>query len=398
MSGLLLRAATSVFLCAVLVLPSPAHALPPMEQQLLWTNPLQPVAGAPVQLLFASDAVQGYAYTFEHAEIEGDTLVLVYQLSGTVTGTDIVVEQRVFTATVPGLPAGSYPVVMRQVHESGSIDDALGALQVVSSSNARDIVPAEGYWSSQQQPGSGLFLERRGDLLSVALYSYNTHRNLQPGWWLGTGSSKADTWLVPLLEFHQGSCLGCTDYAPPSSHEPDDALRLRFESARRALVDINGSATVPVVSTPYGVDYLDTPLADSVDATWGPLSLPDLRGEWVFAIEEPDARKDSLRLRFDILEHTEDGVVFRAGEDARLTCRSASSDRRAGCGYEWTGLIFSSPPPNLFPTDPAWFALGDIEEDRMRGTVRIGEQEFHVRAFRLPVADPVSAADADAAN
>ena len=188
------------------------------------------------------------------------------------------------------------------------------------------------------------------------------------------------------------------DYAAPHSYVPDDALRLRFESARRALVDVNGSATVPVVSTPYGVEYLDVPLADSVDATWGPLRLPDLRGEWVFAIEQADARKDPLRLHFDILERTDDAVVFRAGQDARLSCRSATVERRAGCEYLWTGFVFSPMPPNLFPLGPVWFALGDIEEDRMRGTVMIGEHEVDVRAFRLPTADPATVVHRDAAH
>jgi len=172
------------------------------------------------------------------------------------------------------------------------------------------------------------------------------------------------------------------------------ALQLRFESARRAWLDIGptGSApAVPVISLPFGAAYIPHALSDSVDDAFGSLPLPDLRGRWMFAIEgAADTPSQTRSIRLDQWTLEGDAIRFTGNED--VVCRSATQDQRAGCTF--LGSIVLDPPPPE-PIDSflshGWFVpLGDLEEDRMRGVFEADGQTWRVQGFRTdpPPLDP----------
>ena len=373
-----------------MVLPTGgAVALPFLEPDLVWTAPASPVAGSPTQVLFEFFGTDGYRAVLRQVSLEGSRVVVEYDLTGEITGTDVVLYQTVYAATLPPLETGTYTLVWRGHGADGSSHDEEIATIGVSAGTPTIARPAQGYWAAPDEPGSGLFLEQKGDVLAVALYSFSGRAASPSQWWLGAAPVLASDVLLALHTFTDGTCLGCPGTGPQQRDNPA-ALRMRFESARRAWVDINGSATVPMTSLPYGAAYVPVALADPLDAEFGPLPLPDLLGEWVFAIED-DFFAFPIRLDFNELALGEDSAEFRQGEDARIQCVGADGTRGAGCEYQWTGLIFTSPPPGTFPYT-AWFDLGDIEEDRMQGIATWQGRQLRVRAFRIDERETVTPA------
>ena len=129
--------------------------------------------------------------------------------------------------------------------------------------------------------------------------------------------------------------------------------------------------------------YIPHPLVDSVDDSFGPLPLPDLRGRWVFGIEGADAPLVSLDVRLEDWTLGEDEVLRFSGT-VEVECTSATEDRRAGCQFR-PGLLFSPPPPEPLATfyNTGWFGLlGDIEEDRIRGSFEADGQAWRVQGYR----------------
>lgn len=374
-----------IVLLAAMLASSPVHAI-------LWTEPAPAVAGEPTRVVFLAGAGEA-----PEVVVEGDRILIVLRCEEMLcfpTPPPAVVE-----AVLPALDAGTYALATADPGNDGPVvRSELGTLEVVAAvERAPRLLPAEGYWSSPGRAGSGLFLERRGELLAVSSYSYAGSEGM-PSWLLATGSHSGDSVPFRMLTFSGGDCLGCPGHSPTElSGLSLIALRLRFESARRAWLDRIGyggaPATIPLVSLPYGAEYLPVTLTDTVDDEFGPLPLPDLRGRWVFAIEGPDARDEHLVFE---LSHTtiEGGVVVfshTATGAPRLTCQSASDERRAGCVHD-TGIAFSPPPPEplgTFYQSGVFFPLGDIEEDRMRGVIEDDGQTWRVRGVRISAPPPV---------
>lgn len=227
---------------------------------------------------------------------------------------------------------------------------------------AHAVDPAEGFWAGTAAPGSGLSLERRGDLWAVAVYGYDDGGGVPSpaAWWLGTGRLEDDVLAVDAQAYQGGACIGCPGAAPSVRAGGNRTVRMHFQSARRALVAVDDGAAVAMTSLPYGGGYVDTTLADDVDAVYGSLPLPDLRGRWVLALDD-GAEVRPLHLT---ALTAADGVVQFSGATDTVTCASAGSERPAGCLLQAAEVSASW-----------WFPLGDIGHDRMRGSAALAGQE-----------------------
>lgn len=210
--------------------------------------------------------------------------------------------------------------------------------------------PAEGAWSDQAQPGTGLYLQTRGPLLSVAQFDYLDDR---AQWRLDVTPMRGDQALLLLRDFENGSCFGCDPYAPASTRVGGTPLRITFASARRARAELSDGTVVPIVSLPFGADYVPVTLADLPDAEFGPLPLPDLSGTWavrgqVVTFGAPVI--DGPSVRFPPVD----------GDDLEIRC-TAFATGNTSCSIVDTNSMVLPPAP------PFGFApLGDVEENRIR--------------------------------
>lgn len=362
----------------------------PSADAAFWTTPDPVVAGQPARVVFTTWSYGGQPEV--EVQVDGEQIVL---LQTNLCAAELCFSARIpamAEATLPPLEPGTYTVLLVWAGEDDPPVEA-ATLQVQATPAVR-VLPADGFWAPVDQPGSGLFLERRGDLLAVSLYSYADDEG-QPYWLLGTSAYAGDKALLLLRGYSDGDCLGCADHRAPTAFGGGNALQLRFESARRAWLDIarlgRATITLPVTSLPYGAAYLPHTLTDAVDAEFGPLPLPDLRGGWIFAIEGADA--PAAQYAFNPGTWSLEGDVVRFGGD--VECRSATEEQRAGCTFS-PGLAFSPPLPEPLNTfyGAGWFVpLGDIQEDRMRGVFEADGQTWRVQGFRTAPPPPADTDD-----
>src|SRR5690606_27099280 len=117
-------------------------------------------------------------------------------------------------------------------------------------------------------------------------------------------------------------------------------------------------------------------------SAFGPLALPDLRGRWIFAIEGEDADGGVIHLALDRWEEVDGEVRFDG--DFTVACRDAADARSAGC--QFLPLAGFDPPldgPRGTFLEDGWFAaLGDIQEDRILGTLEADGRTWRVQGFR----------------
>ena len=354
----------------------------PVAQAAFWTTPDPVVAGQPTRVVYTTSSRGGQPSV--EVQMQGNQIVLM-QGNPCADACFATWVPATTEATLPPLAPGTYTVTV--AWKDDDLPPGEVATLDVQAGPVVQVLPADGFWSPVGQPGSGLFLERRADLLAVSMYSY-TAGSGQPTWLLGSGTYAGDS--VPLLmgAYLGGDCLGCAEYRAPTGPMGTAALQLRFESARRAWLDLpyaasaGGATTLPVTSLPYGVDYIAHTLTDSVDAEFGPLPLPDLGGRWLFSIEDADA--PAVALEVTIGEWSLQGEVLHWTSNVQLTCRSADAGQRAGCTFN-PNIAFSPPlgaPLDTFYSGGFFVPLGDIQEDRMRGVFEDGGRTWRVRGFR----------------
>lgn len=264
---------------------------PPMRGGFVSVAPSQPRPQEPLLLGFTYQAREaGYTPAAEVATGEGSIDVylrdpcvepgancggpgqympVLIALNGVDTAGDYVV--RVFSGQTP-----SSPLIELAGFEVGGTNLGLTAPQ-----------PADGYWLDPNQPGSGFMLDRQSGVWAVGHYNYlPTGADAFAGeaaWQLGVGPLRRDSLLLPMDYYAGGGCFGCTNYVEPGAVRTVGLLRLRFESARRGWLQINGARETPVTSLPFGAAYAPVSLEDAGDPTFGALQLPDPRGEWLLA-------------------------------------------------------------------------------------------------------------------
>lgn len=372
MSGRMSRLRGVLPAALLTVAAQPAYAV-------FWTAPDPVVAGQPARAVFTTWSYGGQPEV--EVQVEGQQIVL---RQTNLCAPDICLSARIpalAEAALPPLEPGTYTVLLAWAGEDDPPVEA-ATLEVHAESSPL-LLSAEGFWSPVGQPGSGLFLERRGNLLAVSAYSYQQDDSF---WLLGAANYSGDSALLSLRGYRDGACLGCSEHRPPKALSGAVALQLRFESARRAWLDTvrlgAGATSLPITSLPYGAAYIPYTLTDTVDAEFGPLPLPDLRGRWIFSIEGSDAPAVAFPVALD--DWMLDGEVVRFGSSVAVECRSATDTQRAGCTFR-PGLLFSPPPAEPLRTfyDSGWFVpLGDIQEDRMRGVLEADGQAWRVRGFR----------------
>lgn len=160
------------------------------------------------------------------------------------------------------------------------------------------------------------------------------------------------------------SCLGCEQANGAEVLLSRAPLRLRFESERRAWLDLGDGSSHPLVSLAYGAAYVPIVLNDTVDGDFGALPLPNLKGRWVFDLPS-GARVLALSE-----PRIESGRVTFVSSGASVECRSATAAERAGC--------------ELRDGSMRWFArLGDVSETRMRFRLADGTTSADFYAEKL---------------
>jgi hypothetical protein len=222
---------------------------------------------------------------------------------------------------------------------------------VISTGTPPPMLPANGFWTDPRRPGTGLFLQQRGDLIAVSQFDYVDG---VAHWRLDAAPLQGSALLLVLRNYEGGSCLACEPHVAPDVGPGGTVLRMRFESARRAYVDFADGSTQHLISLPFGASYLDLALADRADADFAPLPLPDLSGHWYVngsgIVLERNPDPGTAAVRFSTVASSTD---FRAS----IRCVAGSSTQFASCTLDTNTPSLSV--PRLAP-------LGFVEEDRIR--------------------------------
>lgn len=362
-------------LLAVL-LPTVASGLPNVpDREWLETAPRQPLHKMPFTLgVAALSAGDCDPDSRPSVAVDGNTLRV--DLSDNPSIQCDALEPHAFVVEVPGLAAGEYTV---EVFNAGVPQPSRTfSLQVQFAAVPSDASPNPGFWTDQQRPGTGVYLQPRGDLLGVGLFDFNPQQDpsRDQQWSVVAAPLHGREALLLMPRITQGSCLGCSPHKAPSEVNAHGPVHLHFESARRARATLADGAVVPLVSLPFGADYVDLTLSDSVDAEFGPLPLPDLEGRW-FIDEGPgdvvEIRPATVTDAGTVQFYVEDGNSYQI-----IECASANDGARAGCSITHHCC---SPPARY-----GFALLGDITEDRIHfaRTNGFGETIGHFEAVRLP--------------
>lgn len=357
--------------CLLLATSSlPAHG----AAESVMTAPRNPSAGQPTTLVFRATAL-AYdldASTLPAASVNGSSIRINLNDECGAIFCDVV-GTFPFKVELPALDEGDYEV---DVFGFADDDFSRGSF-TFSVGPAVDIatkLPSEGAWSDQSKPGTGLYLQTRGALLSVAQFDYLQD---QAHWRLDVTPMRGDSALVLLSSFSRGSCFGCVPFVPPSNRSLGGTpLLITFDSARRARAELSDGTIVPLVSLPFGADYVPVTLTDLPDEEFGSIPLPDLSGTWAY--------RDRI-VSFGPPEIEGQSVRFPAVGNSliELVCGETVSGS-ARCAL----IALPSPTgPVIFPLPPIAFApLGDIEENRIRMTgVTPAGSDFYM--VRIPSAD-----------
>jgi hypothetical protein len=358
-------------LLALATLPCPASA----AATLLMTAPEQPVAGQATTLVFTAPSMR---YDLDPAtppavSVDGSTV----RIDLNVVCEEIfceLVQALPMRMQLPALPQGAYVV---QVHANGMSQAPIGEMQldVAAATAIEKIRPAEGFWTDPSRPGTGLYLQHRGDLVAVAQFEYVAGLAV---WRLDTAPLQGTSLAVVLREFSDGSCFACEDHVVPRVTTGGTPMSLHFQSARRAHVELQDGSLLQMVSLPFGAAYVDSLFEDRADLSFSPLPLPDLRGKW--AIGGPFNLVVELGAATTVAG---DVIRFSTAADApasvQILCTPGNPTRAGQCELRGPGAQTGTPPPGSIPLAP----LGNIEENRIR-FVAHGSAFY---AVRLPTAN-----------
>lgn len=259
---------------------------------------------------------------------------------------------------------------------------ALGApasAQIDDPAKLAALRPAEGLWMEAGRPGTGFNLQRRGNLIAVTLFDFSNGRQI---WRLGTAALAGDTLSLNMAQFSGGSCFGCEPHEAPTMEFSPYPVTFTFQSARRAWVDLPNGVRRPLVSAPFGADYLEFRLRDELDDRFGGLLLPNLKGRWSFRDIES---QDDVVVDFAEPSLTTGYVAFReAGVRQtfryyKILCSDLRDGRPAGCSLEQD---FGAPGENPGIPSIGFAELGDVEENRIRFVAENGRVFY---AYRMVV-------------
>lgn len=337
----------------------------------MMTAPAQPIAGQPWSIVFAAQTLQGRDLnpaTGPEVTVLGDRIRIRPRAECNEPTCDVLVKS-IIRADVPPLPPGQYTVEVVSVEFMDFAFAAPFSVEVKTAEPKQRVRAVDGFWSQPGKPGRGLSLQTRGETMGIALYdSRAVFQQFEPIWHLDAPVIRGDTVVVaPRRQRSQladPACLGCVQSTEPEQLLATFPLRLRFESERRAWVDLADGRTIPIVSLPFGASYVPIALHDSVDSEFGLLPLPDLQGRWFFDLPG-GGRVVELRAP----QANGEQVEFQA-DSLSIRCSSASSTQRAGCA--------------LLGGSEAYFAmLGDTSEHRIRFRASNG-LSFYAERMTMP--------------
>ena len=243
------------------------------------------------------------------------------------------------------------------------------------------IEPAEGFWYDPERSGSGFSLERRGDVVALTAYDFADHLGATAAnrWRLASAPLVGDTVVATLQSYANGSCFGCEDFTAAELQPGESTLRLTFDSARSATLQIDELPPRRVVTVPYGSTYLDASFAPA------DVPLPDLAGTWVYA--QLGSGNWSAVLKIGPAEYADGAVGYfgsatgSGGAMLMAECATFELGEAPSCRVWLFDDLVQGPPP----WEIGRLLLGDIAEDRMTGVDQSGVSVvFH----RLGNAEP----------
>lgn len=408
-------AALAGLLLATVAIPAAAA-----EEGVFWTAPAAPVAGQPLTVLVSRP---GFAYDEHTADntppqpqvrIEGDAvLVDLGRAEASEPGDAPTVLMQL---DLPALEAGDYALRVYEdsAHTALLTERAFSVAAPDPAAEAVDVQPVRGHWYNPAEPGTGFALDVRNGQVMLSHYTYSAVDSGLWGHsiWFGLVTAlRGGEAVGALLEFERRSAGVCLDFdscllSPGSpSGFGTQGLRLAFESDRRGWVEFAGGRRVPIVSMPFGVDYVAGAVDRGVDGMQAPLYVPEIAGEWVIA----DAQGRSYYAQFEPFEvlpigegasvlisafeaqgNLPPGAANSGGVDyrqarGRLSCEFLTDVEDWPDG--WTCWLEEEVLLSLHTL--ASFRLANIAETSWRGERpdTTGEGTMPVRAFRIGAAE-----------
>jgi hypothetical protein len=172
--------------------------------------------------------------------------------------------------------------------------------------------PRSGIWYNPQRPGSGLVLEKQGDLLMGSLFAYAADGKAQ--WYTFSGplqtreSPFALTLIAPLVRYQNGMCVNC-EYSAPSAIEDAGSIALEFTQHSYGSYSVAGGERNFIVPALLGIAA-----APDLGERASGYQFPELEGKWTFTFHSPEidrvAGRDLLADTSSIvLDVTEKGIA-----------------------------------------------------------------------------------------
>ncbi len=381
---------------AGLLLATTAVSASRAEEGVFWTAPAAPVAGQPLTVLVSRP---GFAYDEHTADntppqpqvrIEGDAvLVDLGRAEASEPGDAPTVLMQL---DLPALEAGDYALRVYEdsAHTALLTERAFSVAAPDPAAEAVDVQPVRGHWYNPAEPGTGFALDVRNGQVMLSHYTFSVDDEPLlsglPEWFGVVTTLRQNEAVGVMLGFTRQACAGAACHPTPRARRAGfDTIgaRLEFESDRRGWIEFAGGRRIPIVSLPFGVDYVAGAVDRGGDGSQAPLYVPEIAGEWVIA----DAQGRSYYAQFTPFEFIEgwDGrTIIRSGFSAQGTVPPVLNEPRGG--YEETGgyLICEGDAPSgefaegwecrleeermPFPEPYAFFRLAAFSEQRWRGT------------------------------
>lgn len=185
--------------------------------------------------------------------------------------------------------------------------------------------PNTGLWWNPTRPGSGVTIDRQGDMVTAAVYGFD--QNGQAQWLVGSGQLQDSVVVAPLFSATDGACFNCPFQSPELTAQ--QVATFEFTSSDSARMRLGLEPAVPIRSFWFATDTIEL---GEVDPQLGAPLLPDLSGRWVFASPHDNEQSTFVQIYdvaccFDPPAEASPSIVLtmtftqvETGEELQLAC------------------------------------------------------------------------------